>query len=295
MIVPLSLSFSGDFDLCRRLLFSKFATNWFSSYARIPSALFSFDVRVRNVIHLGVRSNGRSNYTSRLHRWFDEARPVLFPALEYAQFDPQPFAYRIPKLNTSRLANCLENRLRKGQVLRSAISTAPSKYILYFKKTAYNWLTFCKTLPPCYDAAGENVPHTKFGAVHFRDEEMRDLAYVFLNGKINYCWWVAIGDDFDVTRWMFEEFPISFDALPPLQREAILSASSALDREMSKNVSFKLNANRKVGNYNLARCRKVTDVTDEIFANYLNLDEAYDDVELLYAQTVRTDFEEEEE
>jgi hypothetical protein len=294
MIVPLSLSFSGDFDKCRRLLFSHFNANWFSSYARIPSALFSFDVRVRNVIHLGSRADGRLNYTTRLHRWFDEARSALFSAIEYARFDPQPFAYRVPKLNTTRLATCLADRLRDGHTLRSAISSSPTKYELHFKKTAYNWLTFCKSLPPCYDADGKNVPHTKFGVVYFRDEETRNLAYTFLNGKISFCWWAAIGDDFDVTRWMFEEFPIRFDGLAASQRETILSISAALDTEITRNVSFKLNANRKVGNYNLARCRNVTDQSDGIFARHLGMNAAYEDIELLYVQTVRTDFEEEE-
>jgi hypothetical protein len=168
-----------------------------------------------------------------------------------------------------------------------------SKYVLYFKKTAYNWMTFCKALPPCYDVEGDDVPHTKFGAVHFRDSVARDLAYVFLNGKINFCWWITMGDDFDVTRWMFEEFPISFEGLTVSQRETLLSVACKLDTQMAKHTSFKLNASRRVGNYNLAQCRTVTDISDEIFSEYLGFGEAYDDIELLYTQTVRTGFDEE--
>src|SRR5262249_8350635 len=53
MIVPLSLAFSGSFQACRELLFSTYSSNWFASFGRIPSALFAFDIRVRNTIHIG--------------------------------------------------------------------------------------------------------------------------------------------------------------------------------------------------------------------------------------------------
>ena len=51
-MVPLSISFSGDFDSLREMLYNGYSFNWFSSFARIPAALFSAEVRVRNVIHL---------------------------------------------------------------------------------------------------------------------------------------------------------------------------------------------------------------------------------------------------
>jgi len=55
MIVPLSLTFSGGFQPLRVLLLEQFGSNWFSSFARIPAALFSAEVRVRNTIHVGCR------------------------------------------------------------------------------------------------------------------------------------------------------------------------------------------------------------------------------------------------
>ena len=49
MIVPLSLGFSSDFDICRRLLLSRYRRNWFSSFGRIPSALFNFGSSQKSV------------------------------------------------------------------------------------------------------------------------------------------------------------------------------------------------------------------------------------------------------
>ena len=67
MIVPLSLAFSGGFQSLRELLFREFQANWFSSFARIPAALFSADVRVRNTIHIGQRSGHSGNHTTSTH------------------------------------------------------------------------------------------------------------------------------------------------------------------------------------------------------------------------------------
>jgi hypothetical protein len=55
-------------------------------------------------------------------------------------------------------------------------------------------------------------------------------------------------------------------------------------------VQFKVNAGRRVGNYNLAKCRDVTDESDRIFAEFLDFREAWEDIELYYTQTMKTNF-----
>jgi hypothetical protein len=126
--------------------------------------------------------------------------------------------------------------------------------------------------------------------VYFTSAEIRDLAFLFLNGKIMFAYWCMIGDDFDVTRWMFADFPIDLCALPLNIQQKLLVLTNQLEELMIENTSFKLNAGKKVGNYNLAKCRAMTDVSDKIFAQHLGLGESWHDVELMYAQLVRTNF-----
>ena len=76
------------------------------------------------------------------------------------------------------------------------------------------------------------------------------------------------------------------------QRNRLLSAGGHLDKCMRANRSSKLNAGKRVGNYNLARCRVVTDQTDAIFAEALGLSGVWEDIQLMYAQVVKTGFEE---
>ena len=77
MIVPLSLTFSSRFASLRSHLYENCDALWFSSFGRIPSALFSFDTRVRSTIYLARKSSRspKRSFTTRLHRWFDVPAP----------------------------------------------------------------------------------------------------------------------------------------------------------------------------------------------------------------------------
>ena len=291
MIVPLSLGFSGDFDSCRRLLFTGYSHNWFSSFGRIPAALFNFDVRVRNTIHLALKSKRPAQVcTTRLHRWFEAARPALFQNLAYAPFHPALWKYRIPKLNTPALALAFEQALRTStRTLDFATSPRATKHVLHFKKSAYNWLNFCREMPPCYEG-NRRVEHTKFGEIYFSDVTTCELALLLSNGKLMVIYWFAIGDDFDVTRWNFADFPADLSKFSEQQRTKLLALAPQLEQAMEAAIQYKLNAGRRVGNYNLAKCRHVTDRSDLILAEALGFAAVWEDIELYYAQTMKTDF-----
>ena len=294
MIVPLSLSFSGDFDVLRKLLYTRYRANWFSHFARIPAALFAADVRVRNTIHIGKLGSATqgTQYTSRLHRWFEEARPHLFATLSYASFTPGFWKHRIPKLNTQALIAAFEQLLAPGHhTVEHHLSRRATPHRLHFKKTAYNWLSFTHEEAPCFDARGKRVPQTQFGDVSFAGAEERDLAFHLLNGKLQFSFWVAIGDDFHVTKWMFADLPLHPAKLSAAQRQRLQELTPSLKTAVEDAVQYKLNAGKRVGNYNLAKCRPVTDHADRIYAQAFGLMPVWHDIELLYAQTVKTNFE----
>jgi hypothetical protein len=69
-----------------------------------------------------------------------------------------------------------------------------------------------------------------------------------------------------------------------------LGLAGEMEELMARNLSFKLNAGRRVGNYNLAKCREVTDKSDRVFAEHLGFQDAWADIELMYEQIVKTDF-----
>jgi len=293
MIVPLSLTFSGNFQPLRDFLLREFHANWFSSFARIPAALFSAEVRVRNTIHLGLRSGRSGHHTTITHRWFEQARPHLMSCIEYASFDPSAWDGLIPKLSRQPLLSAFEGAKRKESTLDAQLSSGPTAYALYFKKSAYNWVSFSYEEAPSFDASGAPTPQTKVGQIYCFDDNARALIHTFLNGKIAFIWWSALGDDFDVTKKDFEFLPFP-KRLSEQDAYRLRELSVDLDAKMRENVVYKLNAGKRVGNFNLARCRSITDQSDAIWAAALGMAQAFDDLELSYAKIVKTSFDEDE-
>ena len=170
MIVPLNLTFSSGFASLRGHLYRECGSLWFSSFGRIPSALFSFDTRVRNTIFLGHKTAASSArcFTTRLHRWFDSQRPALFQSLSYSPFSPQAFDGLIPKIGSARLLQGFQSLLTNDDYrLKHALASSGDEHHLHFKQTAYNWLTFCVEQPPVVGADGKPLPQTMYGNGEF--------------------------------------------------------------------------------------------------------------------------------
>ena len=298
MIVPLSLGFSSGFARLRSYLYDNCDALWFSSFGRIPSALFSFDTRVRNTIYLAHKSSKspKRSFTTRLHRWFDSQRPVLFDSLSYAPFSPSAFGGLIPKLGSSRLLQGFESLLEDSSYrLQNELTPARQGHHLHFKQTAYNWLTFCIDQPPVYGSDDRLLPQTKYGTVLFRDASNRDLSMLLTNGKLLFVWWAAIGDDFDVTQSGFASAPVGPGQLTKRQRNRLMALLPDLEGAMNDNVVFKMNAGKNIGNYNLARCRHVTDKSDRVWLEALGLSDLWEDIELEHSLVVRTSYGAEED
>lgn len=296
MIVPLSLGFSRDFVTLRALLEETYPSNWYSSFARIPAALFSADVRVRNVIHIGLRAGGRAEpKTTRLHRWFEEYRPHLMQSLSYVSFCPDVWNSRIPKLGSQPLVDGFERLLATNARVKQALDRHPNAHVLAFKKSAYNWLSFGREEAPCFDANGNAIAQTEYGSTYYHTEKLADAALLILNGKLQFAYWVATGDDFHVAQWMFDELPVDLAAVARGFGPDLHAIANDLWHAMQANVSFKLNAGKRVGNFNLSRMRDVTDVIDRAMLAIIGERDLWEDIELLHTQTVRTVTEDEAE
>lgn len=293
MIVPLSLAFSEDFDELRRMLFGGHRCNWFSHFSVRPSMLFH-GVETRNTIHIGARSSGDPiDRTTRLHRWYPVARPTLFETIVYVEFDPEPWGQRIPKAPTQGIVDAFQQLLRRpGLVLGRAVSRTRTANGLRFRMTGRYWLAFAHEDAPAFDLAGNAVAQTQVGDVFFSDAEIRDIAFLLLNGKIEFAYWVIVGDDFHLAKWTFESLPVLLERLSSKERSELHAIVPKLQAAMRESVSFVNMAGKRIGGFNLARCRGVTDLSDEVFASAIGLSSVWDDIELLYVQTVRSDVEE---
>ena len=187
MIVPLSLGFSAAFAACRgaavRRLWRQLV-RVVRPHSRRP--VCRRHPRAEHDPHRTQNGAARTAIHHCLHRWFEAERPHLLQTLQYVPFDPDCWRQRVPKLNTPALARALEDCLRRtpgcpspkrqrGMTasLAYALGSERTPHVLHYKKTAYNWLTFCRRLPACFDAADRPAEQTQFDVLYFAEAEQR--------------------------------------------------------------------------------------------------------------------------
>jgi Eco57I restriction-modification methylase len=288
MIIPLSLGFSRDFDTTRRLLLHEYGSNWFSSFSNRPSMLFQ-GVEVRCIIHVGQKSTQtHAPQASRLYRWYDEFRNQLTQTISFATFEPAAWGHKIPKLGNENLITCYENLFKKSNRLITSIQKTPTKFPLHFKMIGRNWLSFSAIPAPCFNSEGIEIESTEYGTAYFSTAHEQEAATLLLNGKLLFLFWIATGDDFHVTRSVFNEFPIDLLDLIKITPTKLKRLSNMLGNEMKNNITFQTAVGKRVGNFNLSKLRHVTDQSDLLICEHLGIAEIWQDIELLYSHTVRT-------
>ena len=285
MIVPLSIAFGSDFAKLRSLLERVYKGSYFSHFSKRPSMLFH-GVQVRNVIYVGTRQGAPACHTTRLHRWYAEARPSLFETIKYSVFAPDRWGNSIPKAPTEGLLAAFEELAAKGQDLGLSLSRNNTKHSLSFKKIGYNWISFGPGQPPAYDQDGSPIEQTEFGECFFPDATTRKLALSLLNGKIAFVYWMLIGDDFHLTKSNFSSLPIDLGSLSQQDTKKLVHIAIELERALKKSVSYMVMHGKRLGNYNLLKCRDITDKSDAIYASAFGLESVWDDIELAYSQLV---------
>ena len=90
MILPISFQFSSDFEQARAVVTANAKEAWVSTFSRNPAALFSAGLGVRSTIVVAqtLKCGKPRIHTTRLNRWIEEFRPLLFQSLEYGVLPP---------------------------------------------------------------------------------------------------------------------------------------------------------------------------------------------------------------
>ena len=262
-IVMHNLAFSRNFVDVRNILKKESGTKWLSFYSRIPSGLFSGDVRVRNCIYL-LAPNGSKNYTSKLNRWFTEQRPVLFAIIKYSVFqwnDVVPMLHlpELQKLYEAKKGNCIE--LLKD---RNGLS-------MFFKKIAYNSLSVSNVAPPAYDMKHHSIPQSELNNIKI-DKNYFPFVWLLCIGKFYISKWLTYGDDFHLTSKDIMDFYFPFDDLSDADKSKLCDIFENVKKELPNTTQFKLNAGKYVGTFNTKKLWYLTDQSDYIFYKYMDMD-----------------------
>jgi hypothetical protein len=260
-IVMHNLAFSRNFIDVRAALMNHKGSQWYSFYSRIPSGLFSGDVRVRNCIYI-LSSTGNELMTSRLHRWFTEQREYLFTTeMQYVSFENRGC---IPMLHSEGLQEIFE---RTKGIHLSQLQRIDGKE-MYYKKVGYNFLSVSATKPLAYDIDKKVIEQTGLDALKF-EKDYYESILLMLCGKFYLSKWLTYGDDFHLTIRDLLSFTFPFDIVSEADKRIIHNCYQELTRQMPKTIQFKLNAGINVGTFNTSALWNITDVSDSIFFKYI--------------------------
>jgi hypothetical protein len=265
-IVMHNIAFSRNFNDTRKIIRENAKAVWFSFFARIPAGLFSGDVRVRNCIFLlenGKVQEKHSLYTTRIHRWFSESREYLFNIINYTSF---LFQDTIPMFNSPILADLFQDM--KGKSL-TQFEVKGTKHILYYKQSAYNWITVSKSPAPCYGSKGKLIPQTKVGNFSLSNTDFLLYSFLLLNGKLFFSYWLTYGDEFDVTKEVLLSIKVPYESLKEEDKIVLQELGKEFSDAIKDTIQYKLNAGKKVGTFNTSKLWHITDKSDKIFLKYL--------------------------
>ena len=261
MIVPLSITFSGDFSMLRRLLLSKFSAHWYSSFDNIPAAVFS-GVSQHCTIWLGHKSTEANQVSvSPMYRWRSEYRDFLTPRIGYVLITGLSIeGFGIPKLASLPQLEVLQV-LRKAAIgYRSQPSPGKkTATTLGFSPSARNFVSVFLNEPPCLDEVTlREVQASDTGCIELPTAETALASMVALAGEFYLWYWLVRGDGFHVTTWIVSDFLASLLTLETPTRALLTRLGRLLHHQRYEALVFKRNANKYVGNFNYRGCFPIT-------------------------------------
>jgi len=260
-----NLAFSNGFKDVRSVIRNNASTVWLSFYARIPAGLFSGDVRVRNSIYLIDRDKKEKglSFTTRIHRWFSESRPYLIEKIKYIKFE---IIDEFPMFNDEKLASFFSNV--SGIVLKN-LSTRSASKTLYYKQSAYNWISVSLKPAPCFDGNNKQIPQSQVKPLTVIDKDVHRFLLLLFNGKLSFCHWLTFGDEFHITKDDLLSMRLPVDKFSDKDRVSLLTLAKEFEDKLEETVQFKLNAGKRVGTYNTSKLWDITDKSDSIFLKYM--------------------------
>lgn len=286
-IVMHNLAFSRNFSSVRKVIKANANKGYFSFFARIPAGLFSGDVRVRNCIFIlenNQKQESKLFYTTRIHRWFSEARDFLIQKISYSKFS---FNEEIPMFYDKILADYYQSS--KGKPL-SYYEIQNSKFKLYFKQSAYNWISVSDIPAPCFDNNGMEISQSQVSDFSLKSDSIMKLSILLINGKLFFSNWLTYGDEFHVTRDDIFSIKTPFEFLSESDLKELHTLAEEFIVNLPKSIQYKLNAGKNVGTFSTSKLWHITDKSDRIFLKYLcdNPEEVFESIENHISQTVLT-------
>ena len=209
MIVPSSLLGLDEVLPLRKHLLSRFAQNWFSTYAIRPSKLFE-GVDQRLCIHLAGPDATRSERPSTTHyqHWCAEERPILLQNLCYhSSFVYEPLN-RVAQLGTTVAGQVLRKLLsRSDRPISAFYSDSDSAYLMHYHRSPRYWIR-AMDFEQYFKSATRNRSVHHFRDIHFTSKEAGKVAGAIINSSLFFFWFLTVCNGRNLAGIDVEQFPV---------------------------------------------------------------------------------------
>lgn len=284
MIVPMNLSWGGEFTDARKVLLTKFGSLWASTYDQMPSRLFE-GVGTRNTIVLAGPGD-LGVHTASFNKWVAEFRPHLMTTQRYVRHESRPEPW--PKVGHPELVGLAASP--RG-AMASVYDNRGGSHRLGYKKTANYWISVFVKDPPCLDGNRKPMEQTKVGDLLFRTEDNMHLAFAVAASRMMFLWWVFTGDAFDVLGRQFSDFPLAPESLSKEDRATLIKVGKRLEKRLASDGDHLLwtpYAGAWYGNFDLNRCRDITEAADEVLLRCFGLTDHREVFEVEYRNYMKS-------
>ncbi len=276
MISPISLAVGTRFEKLRIVLRNSLAVIWSMAFDKTPDRLF--DAGVRPIITVGCKSSNRKNlYTTQLRRWVQKNRAQLFSTTRFStSVSTERFFHIWVSIGHLSMYEFMHELEKRNKYIGQFISKVGKFKVGYRRITGMRYLSVFITEPPRWKIQN-NTPGMRISGdsyckwINFNSEFHRNAVFLFLAGKIGHIMWAMISDAFDVTTGVVTWKALDLDAFDVVTSELLNYATELNDLQI-KNPSVDKNANLLVGNYDLGKCRHITDLSDKFILETLGLE-----------------------
>jgi len=106
-----------------------------------------------------------------------------------------------------------------------------------------------------------------------------------------FLWWIFTGDAFHVLGRQFSDFPLAPEALSKNDRATLIKTGKRLQKKLASEGDHLLwtpYAGAWYGNFDLNRCRDITEAADEVLLQYFGLTDHREVVEVEYRNYMKS-------
>jgi len=237
-IVQLPLVNSSRMETIRDFLLRGSSALWVSSFDDRPGKLFSGLQNCRSSIFISAcalkTDREEKLAVTRYHRWYTEARSILFANLDFISVKNvlQAFSNQYPKFVDNEFESGIANALKVGgQNIAAKRSAAPTKHFIFYQEATRYWVKATVGLP-YYDKNGVVSAPAHGRYLYWDSAEQAYAVCALMHSSLFYLFFVTFGDCFHLSQTLCDAFPLPEGLLADPQLALL---GKALMRDLEQN------------------------------------------------------------